>query len=105
MVRSLSYLVFSLDDSTGLDYNPRHPAEGKFYFMNAKRIVVIILGFALGAAFTLGIMILAFSYVNQNISEGLQSFGLANFTLTTLCFGLASIVILDGLLHTNMLKR
>ena len=73
--------------------------------MTAKRIVVIILGFALGAAFTLGIMILAFLYVNQNISQGLQSFGLANFLLTTLCFGFASIVILDGLLHTNMLKR
>jgi hypothetical protein len=73
--------------------------------MTAKRIVVIILGFALGAALTLGVMSLAFLYVNQNVSQGLQSFGLANFTLTTLCFGLASIVILDGLLHTNMLKR
>jgi hypothetical protein len=73
--------------------------------MTAKRIVVIILGFALGAALTLGVMILAFLYVNQNVSQGLQSFGLANFLLTTLCFGLASVVILDGLLHTNMLKR
>jgi hypothetical protein len=73
--------------------------------MTAKRIVVIILGFAVGAALTLGVMILAFLFVNQNVSQGLQSFGLANFTLTTLCFGLAAIVILDGLLHTNMLKR
>lgn len=73
--------------------------------MTAKRIVVIILGFALGAALTLGVMILAFLYVNQNISEGLQNFGLLNFGLTTLCFGLAAIVILDGLMHTRMLKR
>ena len=73
--------------------------------MTAKRIVVIILGFAVGAALTLGVMIPAFVFVNQNISQGLQSFGLANFMLTTLCFGLAAVVILDGLLHTNMLKR
>jgi hypothetical protein len=73
--------------------------------MTAKRIVVIILGFAVGAALTLGIMILAFLFVSQNIVDGLQSFGLANFTLTTLCFGLAVIVILDGLMHTRMLKR
>jgi hypothetical protein len=73
--------------------------------MTAKRIVVIILGFAVGAALTLGVMIGVFLLVNQNVSQGLQSFGLANFTLTTLCFGLMSIVILDGLLHTNMLKR
>jgi hypothetical protein len=73
--------------------------------MTAKRIVVIILGFAVGAALTFGVTTLMFLLVSQNISQGLQSFGMANFTLATLCFGLAAIVILDGLLHTNMLKR
>ncbi len=73
--------------------------------MTAKRIVVIILGFALGAALTVGVTSLAFAIVNQNIGQGLLSFGLANFLLTTLCFGLMVIVLLDGVLHTNMLKR
>ncbi len=33
------------------------------------------------------------------------NFGLPNFLLTSFCFGCAAIIILDGLLHTNMLKR
>ncbi len=70
--------------------------------MTAKRIVVIILGFALGACLTLGVMVF-FEYVVK--MTGMMHFGLPNFVLTSFCFGCAAIVILDGLLHTNMLKR
>ena len=66
--------------------------------MTAKRIVVIILGFAVGAGLTLGVMALW-------ATQGMLNFGPANFMLTSFCFGCAAIIILDGLLHTNMLKR
>ena len=66
--------------------------------MTAKRIVVIIMGFAVGAALTLSVMLL-FS------SQGMLNFGLPNFLLTSFCLGCAAIIIFDGLLHTNMLKR
>jgi hypothetical protein len=66
--------------------------------MTAKRIVVIILGFAVGAGLTLGVM--AFW-----AADGMLNFGLPNFLLTAFCFGCAAIILLDGLLHTNMLKR
>ena len=38
-------------------------------------------------------------------NQGMLNFGLPNFLLTSFCFGTAAIIILDGLLHTNMLKR
>ncbi|CAG0935586.1 hypothetical protein TFLX_04428 [Thermoflexales bacterium] len=66
--------------------------------MTAKRIVVIIVGFAVGAFLTLGIM-------GLGKNDGLMNFGLPNFLLTTFCFGCAVTIILDGLMHTNMLKR
>ncbi len=66
--------------------------------MTAKRIVVIILGFAVGAALTFGIMALW-------SDRGLLNFGLPNFFLTSFCFGCAATIILDGLMHTNILKR
>ena len=66
--------------------------------MTAKRIVVIILGFAVGGGLTLGVMLF---WANQ----GMLNFGLPNFLLTSFCFGVAAICILDGLMHTNMLKR
>jgi hypothetical protein len=66
--------------------------------MTAKRIVVVILGFAVGAGLTLGVMAL-FS------GQGMLNFGLPNFLLTSFCFGCATVIILDGLMHTNMLKR
>lgn len=66
--------------------------------MTAKRIVVIIVGFAVGAFLTFAIMLLG-------AKDGMLNFGLPNFLLTTLCFGCAVTIILDGLMHTNMLKR
>ncbi len=66
--------------------------------MTAKRIVVIILGFAVGAGLTLGVMLLG-------TNQGMQNFGAPNFLLTSFCFGCAAVIILDGLMHTNMLKR
>ncbi len=96
------FFFISLDESPRLDYNLRHPAEGKDISMTAKRIVVIILGFAVGASLTLGIMFF-FEYVVK--MTGMLNFGLPNFLLTSFCFGCAAIIILDGLLHTNMLKR
>lgn len=66
--------------------------------MTSKRIVVIILGFAVGAGLTLGVMALF-------ADLGMLNFGLPNFLLTSFCLGCATIIILDGLMHTNMLKR
>lgn len=66
--------------------------------MTAKRIVVIILGFAVGAGLTFGVMAL---WAN----DGMMNFGMPNFLLTSFCFGCAVTIILDGLMHTNMLKR
>jgi hypothetical protein len=66
--------------------------------MTAKRIVVIILGFAVGAGLTLGVMAL---FANL----GMLNFGLPNFLLTTFCFGCMAVILLDGVMHTNILKR
>ena len=66
--------------------------------MTAKRIVVVILGFAVGAGLTLGVMALF-------AGQGMLNFGLPNFLLTSFCFGCAAVIILDGLMHTNILKR
>ncbi len=66
--------------------------------MTAKRIVVIILGFAVGAGLTVGVMLLG-------AGQGMLNFGAPNFLLTSFCFGCAAVIILDGLMHTNMLKR
>jgi hypothetical protein len=66
--------------------------------MTAKRIVVVIVSFAVGAGITLGVMALF-------AGQGMLNFGLPNFLLTSFCFGCAAVVILDGLMHTNMLKR
>jgi hypothetical protein len=66
--------------------------------MTAKRIVVIILGFLVGAGLTLGAM-----FVFKD--RGMLNFGLPNFLLTSFCLGCAIVIVLDGLMHTNMLKR
>ena len=70
--------------------------------MTAKRIVVVILGFAVGASLTLGVMLL-FEFVFK--ITGMLNFGLPNFLLTSFCFGCAAVIILDGLMHTQILKR
>ena len=66
--------------------------------MTAKRIVVIILGFAVGLGLTFGVMALF-------AGQGMLNFGLPNIVLTSFCFGCATVILLDGLMHTNMLKR
>ncbi len=70
--------------------------------MTAKRIVVVIASFAVGASLTLGTMFF-FEYVVK--MTGMLNFGLPNFLLTSFCFGCAVAILLDGLMHTNMLKR
>jgi hypothetical protein len=66
--------------------------------MTAKRIVVVIVGFAVGAGLTLGVMALF-------AGQGMLNFGMPNFLLTSFCFGCAAVILLDGLMHTNLLKR
>ena len=66
--------------------------------MTAKRIAVIIIGFAVGAGMTLGIMAI---FSNQ----GMTNLGAPNFILTTFCFGVAACIALDHVLNTGMIKR
>ena len=66
--------------------------------MAAKRIAVILMGFAVGAGMTLGIMTV-FS------DRGMMNLGAPNFILTTFCFGCAAIIALDHVLNTGMIKR
>ena len=66
--------------------------------MTAKRIVLVIVSFAVGAGITFGVMAL-FS------GQGMLNFGLPNILLTSFCFGCMTLVLLDGPLHTNILKR
>ncbi len=65
--------------------------------MTAKRIAVIILGFAVGAGLTFGLM--AFGAGN-----GLNNLGTPNIILTSFCFGTAACIALDHVLSTGMVK-
>ncbi len=70
--------------------------------MGLKRAAVIIVGFAVGAAVTFGIVLLL-----QNTSQDpllLQKFGSLNFVLASFMFGAIAIIALDGVLKTNILK-
>lgn len=66
--------------------------------MIAKRIAVILLGFAVGAGMTLGVMALG-------SANGLNNLGMPNFLLTSFCFGTAACIALDHVLSTGMIKR
>lgn len=66
--------------------------------MLAKRIVVLLLGFAVGAGMTFGLMILG-------SGNGLNNLGTTNFILTAFCFGIAACIALDHVLSTGMIKR
>ena len=66
--------------------------------MTAKRIAVIIMGFAVGAGMTLGVMAV-FS------DRGMMNFGAPNFLLTSFCFGIAACIALDHVLNTGLIKR
>jgi hypothetical protein len=66
--------------------------------MVAKRIAVLLIGFAVGAGMTLGLMTLG-------SANGLNNFGAPNFILTSFCFGTAACIALDHVLNTGMIKR
>jgi hypothetical protein len=66
--------------------------------MVAKRIAVILLGFAVGLGMTLGIMAI-FS------DRGMTNLGAPNIVLTSFCFGVAACIALDHVLSTGMIKR
>ena len=66
--------------------------------MLAKRIAVIIMGFAVGEGMTLGIMAV-FS------DRGMTNLGAPNFLLTSFCFGIAASIALEHVLSTGMTKR
>ena len=66
--------------------------------MLAKRIAVLILGFAVGAGMTFGLMVLG-------SGNGLNNLGTPNIILTSFCFGTAACIALDHVLSTGMVKR
>ena len=66
--------------------------------MLAKRIAVLILGFAVGAEMTFGLMVLG-------SGNGLNNLGTPNIILTSFCFGTAACIALDHVLSTGMIKR
>ena len=66
--------------------------------MLAKRIAVLILGFAVGAGMTFGLMVVG-------SGNGLNNLGTPNIILTSFCFGTAACIALDHVLSTGMIKR
>jgi hypothetical protein len=66
--------------------------------MLAKRIVVLLLGFAVGGGMTFGLMVVG-------SGNGLNNLGMPNFILTSFCFGTAACIALDHVLSTGMIKR
>ena len=70
--------------------------------MAVKRAAVILVGLAVGAAITFGIVFLL-----QNTSHDpllLQKFGPLNFILASFMFGAIAVIALDAFLKTNILK-
>ena len=70
--------------------------------MALKRAVVIIVGLAIGAAVTFGIVY--FLQVSSNDALLLQKFGALNFILASTMFGAIAIIYLDKFLKTQILK-
>jgi hypothetical protein len=66
--------------------------------MLAKRIAVLLLGFAVGLGMTLGLMTIG-------STNGLNNLGAPNIILTSFCFGVAACIALDHVLSTGMIKR
>ncbi|MGH2591905.1 MAG: hypothetical protein ACRDGG_00145 [Anaerolineae bacterium] len=70
--------------------------------MVIKRIAVILVGMAVGAAETFGIV----SFLG-NVSKDpllLMEFGAINFVLAAFMFGMIAVIALDAILKTDLLK-
>jgi hypothetical protein len=70
--------------------------------MALKRIFVFIVGLAIGAAVTFGIV--SFLQVSSEDPLLLQKFGPLNFVLASVMFGAIAIIYLDKFLKTEILK-
>lgn len=70
--------------------------------MALKRAAVIVVGLAVGAAFTFGVVFLLQNTSNDPLL--LEKFGSLNFILAATMFGAVAIIALDGILKTDILK-
>jgi formate/nitrite transporter FocA (FNT family) len=70
--------------------------------MALKRAAVFVVGMAVGAAFTFGIVLLLQMRAEDPLL--LQKFGPLNFVLATFMFGMIAVVYLDAILKTEILK-
>ena len=70
--------------------------------MALKRASVIVVGLAVGAAFTFGVVFLLQNTSNDPLL--LEKFGPLNFILASTMFGAVAIIALDGILKTDILK-
>jgi hypothetical protein len=70
--------------------------------MALKRVVVIIVGLAIGAAVTFGVVY--FLQISSSDPLLLQKFGAPNFILASTMFGAIAIIYLDKFLKTQILK-
>jgi len=67
-----------------------------------KRSAVIVVGFAVGAAVTFGVV--SFLQISSEDPLLLQKFGPLNFILASTMFGAIAIIYLDKFLKTEILK-
>jgi hypothetical protein len=70
--------------------------------MALKRATVFIVGLAVGAAFTFGVILVLQNRSNDPLL--LQKFGPLNFILASTMFGAIAIIALDAILKTDILK-
>ncbi|HEY4691261.1 MAG TPA: hypothetical protein VIK33_18270 [Anaerolineae bacterium] len=70
--------------------------------MAVKRIAVFVVGLAIGAAVTFGI-ISFLQYTSQDPLL-LQKFGPLNFILASVMFGAIAVIYLDAVLKTDILR-
>jgi len=70
--------------------------------MAFKRSVVIVVGLAIGAAITFGIV--SFLQFSSQDPLLLQKFGMLNFVLASTMFGAIAIILLDAVLKTDILE-
>ncbi|HLF25212.1 MAG TPA: hypothetical protein VJG32_02655 [Anaerolineae bacterium] len=70
--------------------------------MAVKRTAVIMVGLAIGAAVTFGIVSFLQFYSQDALL--LQKFGPLNFILASVMFGAIAVIYLDAVVKTNILK-
>jgi hypothetical protein len=70
--------------------------------MAAKRAAVFVVGLAIGAAVTFGVV--SFLQYRSEDPLLLQKFGPLNFILASVMFGAIAIIALDAVLKTDILK-